>query len=181
LFGSAVKWKRHSQDRLGRLAAAIESIAGRDQTLIEESNRVDRLREEGAAAIYGLCREFVDELNRRLTQPALILDPPTWNSENFNDSGPNLLQISLRGRLLQFEFTATDEPYSTEDFRHRYVLRGGVRSFSQDLLEHDTVDEQMIFFCPHDSGANWHFYDARTYQTGLLSLDYLAGELERLL
>ena len=53
-----MKWKRHSQDRLGRLAAAIEAIAGRDQTLIEESNRVDRLREEGAAAIYNLCRQW---------------------------------------------------------------------------------------------------------------------------
>jgi len=123
----------------------------------------------------------VDELNGRLTQPALVLDPPDWNADSFRDSGANLLQISLRGRLLQLEYAATDEPYSSEDFRHRYVLRGGVRSFNQNFLEQDTVDEQQIFYCPHDTGATWHFFDARTYRTGLLSLDYLASELERLL
>lgn len=176
-----MKWKRHTQDRLTRLAQAIEAIAGRDQRLIDESTLVDRLREEGAAAIYGICRVFVDDLNGRLSKPALVLDPPDWSSDRFDDSGPNLLQISLRGRLLQLEYAATEEPYSTEDFRHRYVLRGGVRSFNQNFLEQDTVDEQQIFYCPHESGATWHYFDARTYRTGLLSVDYLAAELERLL
>ena len=86
--------------------------------------------------------------------------------------------------MLQFEFEATEEPYSTEDFRQRYVLHGDVRSFNQNFLEHDTVDEQQIFFCPNDHGAEgsaWHFFDVRTYRTGLVSLDYLAAELERLL
>ena len=181
MFGSAVKWKRRSPDRLTRLAEAIEAIGGRDRSLIEESARIDRLRDEGAIALHKLCRDFVDELNGRLTQPALVLDPSEWGSENYDDSGANLLQISLRGRLLQLEYAATEEPWSTEDFRRRYVLRGGVRSFNQDLLENDTVDEQQIFYCPHDSGATWHFFDARTYRTGLLSMDYLASLLERLL
>jgi hypothetical protein len=176
-----VKWKRRSHDRLGRLAAAIEAIAAQDQKLIDESSQVERLREQGSAALYKLCREFVDDLNARLTRPALDLDPSEWKDGSFDDSGPNLLQISLRGRLLQIEYAATDEPYSSEDFRHRYVLRGGVRSFNQDFLERDTVDEQQIFYCPNESGADWHFFDARTYRTGLLSIDYLAMELERLL
>jgi hypothetical protein len=176
-----VKWIHQPQDRLGRLAKAIEAIAEQDEKLLNESETVDRLREEGAAAIYKICRNFVDELNRRLSQPVLVLDPPEWNAGNFSDSRPNLLQISLRGRLLQFEFEATDEPYSSEDFRYKYVLRGGVRSFNQNLLENDTVDEQQIFFCPHETGAHWHYFDPRTYRTGTLSMDYLAGELERLL
>ena len=166
---------------MSRLAAAIEAIAGRDQSLIDESALVDKLRDEGAAALHKLCRDFVDDLNGRLTQPVIVLDPAEWNPDNFNDSGPNLLQISLRGRLLQLEYAPTEEPYSTEDFRHRYVLRGGVRSFNQDLLEHDTVDEQQIYFCPHDTGAVWHFFDARTYRTGFLEMEYLCTELERLL
>lgn len=176
-----MKWKRRSPDRMTRLAKAIDAIAGQDEKLIEEEKRVRRLREEGAAALYRLCRIFVDDLNARLAQPSLVLDPPRWNPAGFNNSGPNLLQISLRGRLLQLEFAATEELYSNEDFRHRYVLRGGVRSFNQDLLEQDTVDEQQIFYCPTDSGAAWHFFDVRTYRTGLLSADYLATELERLL
>jgi hypothetical protein len=179
-----VNWKRHSQDRLTRLAQAIDAVAERDQKRVDESSLVDELRVEGAACLYKICREFVDHLNGKMSQPALILDPPEWNAESFREDGSNLLQISLRGRLLQFEYSATDEPYSTEDFRHRYVLQGGVRSFNQNFLEQDTVDEQQIFFCPHDGHLTkgvWHFFDARTYRTGLLNMDYLAAELERLL
>jgi len=181
LFGSAVKWRRHPKDRLDRLAQAIEAIAGRDQRLIDENAVVDQLRLRGAASLYQLCRAFVDNLNGRLTQPALVLDPPEWTDESFDDARPNLLQISLRGRLLQLEYAATEEAYSTEDFRQRYVLRGGVRSFNQNFLEHNTVDEQQIFYCPGETGAEWHFFDVRTYRTGILTVDYLAAELERLL
>ena len=181
MFGLVGKWKRRSQDRLGRLAQGIESISERDQKLIDESELAERLRAEGAAALYAVCRLFVDELNGRLSEPSLVLDPPQWGPENFDEDGPNLFQISLRGRLLQIEYSAPDEPYCTEEFRHRYVLRGGVRSFNQSLLELDTVDEQMIFYCPTTGGAAWHFFDPRTYRTGIVSLDYLAMELERLL
>ncbi len=174
-------WKRRSQDRLGRLALAIEAIAGRDQLVMDESSQVDRIRAEGAACLYQICRKFVDELNGRLKEPALVLDPPEWNLESFDDSRANLLQISLRGRLLQIEFSATDEPYSTEEYRHRYVLEGSVHSFNQNFLERDTVDEQMIFFCAHEAAPVWHFFDPRTYRNGLVSTDYLASELERLL
>ena len=171
------------QSRLDRLAKAIEARAGDDQRLLDESAHVDSLRERGAGELHMICRQFIDELNTRLKEPALLLDPPAWMPENFIDPGPNFFQISLRGRLLQIEFAATEELYSTEDFRRRYVLRGGVRSFNQDLLEHDTVDEQLIFYCPEEDGpgATWFFFDARTYRSGPLSLDYLANELERLL
>ena len=181
MFGLAVKWKRRSKDRLDRLAQAIEAIAEDDQKLVDEGALVDELRDRGAAELYKICRDFVDDLNGRLLKPALVLDPPTWNEHGFDDSKFNLLQISLRGRLLQLEISATEEPYSTEDFRHRYVLRGGVRSFNQNLLEHDTVDEQQLFYCPHETGGAWHYFDARTYSTGLFSKEYLATELERLL
>ena len=181
MFGSVVKWKLSSQDRLDRLARSIEAIGGRDQRMMDEAAIVDRLRIEGALGLYAIVRKFVDELNSRLAEPALLLDPPSFAEEAFDDCRPNLLQISLRGRLLQLEYTATDELYSTEDYRHRYVLRGGMRSFNQNFLELDTVDEQQIFFCPSETGARWHFFDPRTYRTGLVTVDYLAAELERLL
>ena len=181
MFGLAAKWKRRSQDRLDRLALEIDAIAGRDQLLVEESSQADRIRAEGAASLYGTCRKFVDELNGRLKEPALMLDPPQWNPDSFDDSRSNLLQISLRGRLLQIEFSATDEPYSTEEYRHRYTLEGSVHSFNQNFLERDTVDEQMIFYCAHEAAPAWHFFDPRTYRNGVVSVEYLASELERLL
>jgi hypothetical protein len=148
---------------------------------MDESSQVDRIRAEGAASLYGMCRKFVDELNGKLKEPILVLDPPQWNPDSFDDSRVNLLQISLRGRLLQIEFAATDEPYCTEDYRHRYVLEGAVHSFNQNFLERDTVDEQMIFFCAHEAVPVWHFFDPRTYRNGLVTMEYLASELERLL
>ena len=181
MFGLAAKWKRRRPDRLSRLAEAIEAIGERDRKLIDESTHVDRLRSRGAVDLYGLCRVFVDKVNGKLAEPAIVLDPPAFAERNYNDGGVNLFQINLRGRLLQLEFAATDELYEEDDFRRPYILRGSVRSFNQDLLDHNGVDEQMIFYCPDGDAAHWFFLDGRTYRTGLLSEEYLAYELERLL
>jgi hypothetical protein len=181
LFGLAAKWKRRRPDRLNRLAEAIEAIGERDRKLIEESTEVDHLRSRGAVDLYTMCRFFVDGVNARLSAPAILLDPASFGERNYNDGGPNLFQINLRGRLLQIEFEATGELYEADDFRRPYVLRGSVRSFNQDLLDHNGVDEQMIFYCPDNNAARWYFFDGRTYRTGLLTEDYLVSEMERLL
>ena len=83
--------------------------------------------------------------------------------------------------MLQIEFAATGELYEADDFRQPYVLRGSVRSFNQELLDHNGVDEQMIFYCPETDAAHWYFLDGRTYRTGLFSEEYLVSEMERLL
>jgi hypothetical protein len=176
-----VKWKRNRLDRLTRLVRAIEDIGARDRRLIVESTLVDRLREKGAVDLYGICRLFVDKVNARLSEPAILLDPPSFSEGNYNDGGPNLFQINLRGRLLQIEFAATDSLYARDDFRRPYVLRGAVRSFNQELLDRDSVDEQMIFYCPQDDEPCWYFFDGRTYRTGRVAEEYLVSEMERLL
>ncbi len=163
-----------------RLARAIEAIAERDRKLIEESAHVDQLRSRGAVDLHGICRVFIDKVNGRLPEEAVLLDPPSFTESDFEE-GHNLFQINLRGRLLQIEFAATGELYENDDFKRPYVLRGTVRSFNQDLLEHNTVDEQMIFYCPGGEGAEWYFFDERTYRTGRLGEDYLITEMERLL
>ena len=180
MFGLAAKWKRNRPDRLTRLAKAIEAVAERDRKLIEESAHVELLRARGAADLHGICRGFVDKLNGRLSDEAILLDPPSFPEGSFDDD-KNLFQINLRGRLLQIEFTATNDLYENDDFRLPYVLRGTVRSFNQDLLEHNTVDEQLIFYCPEAGGAAWHYFDERTYRTGRVAEDYLITEMERVL
>ena len=163
-----------------RLARAIEAIGERDRRLIDESTRVDRLRSGGAVELHDICRTFVDKVNSRLTEQAVLLDPPSF-SESAYSEGPNLFQINLRGRLLQIEFTATDQLYESDDFKRSYVLRGTVRSFNQDLLQHNTVDEQLIFYCPVFEGGDWYYFDERTYRTGRVGEEYLISEMERLL
>jgi hypothetical protein len=181
LFGLGAKWNRNQPDRLTRLASAIDALAGRDQRLIDETGHVSALRTRGASDLYGICRMFVDKVNAKLSQPAILLDPPVFFGGAYSDSRPNLFQINLRGRLLQLEFEGTEDLYGHEDFKTPYVLQGTVRSFNQDLLAHNGVEEQMIFYCPDGSRAHWHFFDVRTYRTGLVSEDYLVSEMERLL
>lgn len=181
MFGLAAKWKKNQPDRLSRLAKSIEAIGEHDRKLVDESAHVDRLRAQGAADLHEICRKFVEKINAKLSDPAVLLDPPAFSTEQYNDSGPNLFQINLRGRLLQLEFEATEELYSRDDFRQPYVLRGTVRSFNQDLLDQHGVDEQMIFYCPGAGGAAWYFLDGRTYRSGGVSEDYLISEMEQLL
>ncbi len=142
---------------------------------------MDELRSRGALDLHRICSAFVDRVNEKLSEPAILLDPPFFSEGNYNDTGPNLFQINLRGRILQIEFGPTAELYESEDFRKPYVLRGAVRSFNQDLLDHGSVAEQMIFYCPANGAAQWHFFDGRTYRSGLVAESYLVGEMERLL
>ncbi len=176
----AAKWKWRRPDRLARLAASIEAIAARDRKRVEESARVDGLRAQGAVGLHDICRRFVDALNGRLSESAVLLDPPDYSARNYNDGGLNLFQISLRGRLLQIEFEGTEELYSTEEFRQPYVLQGAIRSFNQDLLDRNMLDEQTIFYCPRDGAAQWYYSDCRTYRTGVVTPDFLAAEMQRL-
>ncbi len=181
MFGLVGKWKQRRPQRLTRLAAAIESLNERDRQLMEETATVERLRIEGAADLHAICRVFVNALNSKLVSPAIILDPAEYYSRTFNESGPNIIQINLRGRLLQIDFTATEELYSTDDFRRRYTLLGTVRSFNQELLSQNVVDEQTIYYCPEGAAARWYYFDCRTYRTGRVTPDFFAAELERLL
>ena len=143
--------------------------------------QADRIRPVGALALYLLCREFVDGVNAKLSQSAVTLDPPAWSADQFNDDGVNLIQINLRGRLLQLTFQSPDQLESTEDFSKPYVLEGAVRSFNQDLLDLNRIDEQQIYFCVKGGEGKWYFNDRRLYRIGLLNQDFFIGELEQLL
>ena len=89
-------------------------------------------------------------------------------------------QLVVRDQT-RIDFTATEELYSTDDFRRRYTLQGAVRSFNQELLSQNVVDEQTIYYCPEGSTARWYYLDCRTYRTGRVTPDFFAAELERLL
>lgn len=181
MFGLAAKWKKNRPDRLDRLARAIEAIGAEDQRLVDESVRVERLRLLGAGELHAICRGFIESLNARLTRPDLVLDPGDYRADRYENGAPGLFQINLRGRLLQIEFQPTDDLWSSEDFRRPYILFGIVRSFNQDYLDRNTVDEKAIYYCPDGETGRWHYFDSRTYSTGALTQDFLVDEMERLL
>lgn len=170
-----------SDVRLKRLARAIETLAEKDDTLLRRTREIEELRRRASTELHSVCSSFVNALNRLLPQPLVALDPPEFREENFHDEAANLIQINVRGRILQVEFEATPELISTEDFRVPYTLSGAVRAFNQALLDKDLIEEQLIFYTIEKQKSMWRFFDPRTYRSGELDQEYLIGLMEQLL
>src|SRR5260370_28902572 len=101
----------------------------------KRTHEVAETRGAEARDLHAICREFVGSLNRMLERSAVDLDPPVLGNDTFQEDVPSLVQINVRGRILQIVFRATAELVSTEDFRVPYTLEGTVRAFNQELLE----------------------------------------------
>jgi hypothetical protein len=167
--------------RLKRLAKEIESLAEKDEIDLRRTRDVYALRRRAALEIHAVCAGFVEAVNRLLPRPELELDPGQYREEQFHETLPNLIQINVRGRILQAEFEATPELVSTEDFRVPYTLSGAVRAFNQALLDKDLIEEQLIFYTVEKDKSMWRFFDPRTYRSGALDQEYLVTLMEQLL
>jgi hypothetical protein len=169
------------ENRLKRLAQDIDALAEKDQAVLERSREIFRLRRMAAIEIHSICAEFVASLNRLLSHAEVMLDPPVFNEGHFQEIGKNLIQINVRGRILQIEFSATAELVSTEDFRIPYTLEGAVRAFNQQLLEKDIIEEQLLYYTLEREKKWWRFFDARTYRSGPFSQEYLVTLMEEII
>lgn len=167
-------------DRLKKLAKSLDALARQDETHMRRAREIGSLRPQAALELHGICAGFVRGLNELLSEIELEFQPEDYGLESFQDTGINLFQINARGRILQIEFEATPELFSTEDFRVPYILAGAVRCFNQQLLEKDLIEEQSLFYTVEKSRHLWRFFDARTYRSGLVDADYLAGLMEQL-
>ena len=167
--------------RLKKLAQRIDDLAARDEVVLRHAREIAALRRAAAADLYAICTDFVNSLNRLLAQCEVQLDPMMYGDESFHDDSINLMQINVRGRILQVAFRATPELVSTEDFRVPYTLEGTVRAFNQVLLDKDLIEEQLIFFTLENHKKMWRFFDARTYRSGPFDQEYLIGLMEQLL
>ena len=167
-------------ERLKRLAKDIEALAEKDETLVRRTREIAALRRAAASELHAECGGFVQAVNRLLARPALELDPPEFREENFREDLPNLIQINVRGRILQVEFEATPDLISTEEFRIPYTLSGAVRAFNQALLDKDLIEEQLIFYTIEKDRNRWRFFDARTHRSGGFDREYLISLMEQL-
>ena len=166
--------------RLKRLAGHIEALAGKDETLLRRTREIMGLRRAAAVALHRVCSTFVDSLNRLMAASQVSLDPEEFSAASFRDDAPNLIQVGVRGRILQVAFEATPEIVSTEDFRIPYTLAGSVRAFNQELLDKDLIEEQLLFYTLEKDGSRWRFFDARTYHSGPFDEAYLVALMEQL-
>ena len=167
--------------RLKKLAHRIDTLADKDEESMRHAREVAAMRRAAASELYAICAEFAAALNRLLERSEVVLDPPEYTSEGFREETANLIQMNVRGRILQVQFHATEELISTEDFRVPYTLEGTVRAFSQELLEKDLIEEQLIFFTVEKQKRMWRFFDARTYRSGPMDQEYLIGLMEQLI
>lgn len=167
--------------RLKRLAENIQTLAEKDEAVMRHARDIISVRHAAAAELHSICAEFANSLNRLLSSAEVALDPPGFAPNAFQGHTPNLIQINIRGRILQVEYEATPELVSTEDFRVPYTLQGSVRAFNQALLDKNLVEEQLIFYTLERDKKLWRFFDARTYRSGPLDQEYLVSLMEQLL
>lgn len=167
--------------RLKRLAASIDALTEKDESLLRRGREIAELRRAAAADLHAICADFVHSVNRLLARSDVELDPPSFAEGAFQEDAPNLIQINVRGRILQVSFSATPELVSTEDFRIPYTLEGSVRAFNQELLEKDLIEEQLLFYTLENEKKMWRFFDARTYRSGPFDQEYLICLMEQLI
>jgi hypothetical protein len=167
--------------RLKKLAASIEALAEKDVLSEEREREITATRSAATAELYAICSEFVNGLNRLLPVPEVMLDPPEAEALTHGEFALRLIQINVRGRILQIEYEPTPELISTEEFRVPYTLSGAVRAFNHELLAKDLIEEQLIFFTLEKHRRMWRFFDPRTYRSGPLDREYLVCLMEQLI
>jgi hypothetical protein len=167
--------------RFKKLAASIEALAEKDELAEAHAREIADARDAAGAELYAICAEFAAGLNRLLPRPEVTIDPAESGAAGPRERSRCLIQINVRGRILQIEYDHTPELVSTEEFRVPYTLAGSVRAFNQELLEKDLIEEQLIFFTVEKHRRMWRFFDPRTYRSGTLDRDYLVSLMEQLI
>lgn len=171
---------RLRKERLQKLAHQVEALSAKDDQVIRQANQVAEQRRAAAVGIHRICAGLVQSLNELLQNTVVELSPADYPPEVFQEDKANLLQINIRGLLLQIEFESTEPLISTENFRVPYILEGAIRCFNQELLDRDVIEEQSLFHTTEQNGNVWRFFDPRTYRTGVFDEDYLVSLLEQL-
>ena len=156
-------------------------LAEKDENFLRHAREIAALRRTAAAGLHAICSGFVKSLNRLLSRCELVLDPPEFPPEAFQEEGKNLFQINVQGRILQVEFEVSPELISTEDLRIPYTLQGAVRAFNQGLLDRSLIEEQLLFYTLEKEKKMWRFFDSRTYHSGPFDQEYLISLMEQLI
>ena len=148
-----------------KLARQLDRLAERDEKVVEEVGRTDWARRQGARSLHGICADFTQHLNSAMTRTEMLLIPTLFDPDLYREDAPNLIQMSLRGRIVQIQYEAPEQAVTTENFRHPYILQGAVNGFNQTLLERDLIEEQLLFYSQTGSKQEfrWHYFEPRTY------------------
>ena len=173
--------KHSSEERYQRLAGRIEALRRKDEAAHQHRVQIRHQRREGARRLWETCRTFAERLNAYVAQDHIELSPADPPEEISEDNQVQLL-LNVRGRVMLLEIRAPGMLVAAENFKKPYILEGEVRFFNQELLEDDRVEEHGIFYCPaEDKDGAWLFWNGRTYKSGRVDEEYLAGLLEQII
>jgi hypothetical protein len=170
-----------SEARMQKLAQRIGALAQKDEQLLQYSRQIGDLRIAAAREIHGICAGFVSAINQLLPGRDLSIDPSEFREELFDEDVPYLIQLGVRGRVLQIQFQATEDLESTEDFRVPYILEGTIRAFNQDLLDRSKIEEQLLFFTLERPNNQWRYFDPPTHRSAAFDRDYIVSLMEQLI
>jgi hypothetical protein len=181
LFGLVARWKRRP-DPLTKLARELDRLAERDEKVVEEMGRADWARRQGARGLHAICADFTNRLNAAMTRTEMLLIPTQFDPQMYREDAPNLIQMSLRGRIVQIQYEVPEQTVATENFRYPYILEGSVNGFNQTLLERDLIEEQLLFYARKGEKQehHWYYFEPRTYRWGIVGEAYLTSLLARL-
>ena len=116
-----------------------------------------------------------------MTRTEMLLDPYRIQSGDLSRGCAQPDPDEPARRILQIQVETPEQILATEDFRYPYILQGAVNGFNQTLLERDLVEEQLLFYARSGKlGFRWHYFEPRTYSTGLVSEEYFTRLLRRL-
>jgi len=166
--------------RLQALAGRLDALAAADDRRIQQAQQIAGLRRQGAKELHELCRSVVDELNPLLTRFRMELSPADYGDNGFRDPGKNVIQVDLRGRVVQITYEATDAYTSTEQFRIPYIIQGAIRWFNQERLDRDEMGEEWVFYSQERDGWRWYVVDPRSRRFSPFDADHLTSILEQL-
>ena len=170
-----------AEERLKRLADDLDRLADKDDELVRRGQEIDLLRRSAAAQLHAVCVDFVADLNKLLKRTEVRFDPDVFAEEAYEPESTSLFQIQVRGRILQITFTATPGLASTEEFRIPYILEGSIRAFSQEMLDKELIEEQLLFYTLEGRRNLWRYFCTRTYRSGPFDREYLTAIMEKLL
>jgi len=169
------------EDRLKDLARRLDAVAGQNERRIEQEKRIAAVRRERAFELYAICSNLVRNVNALADRGRLELSPPQYSADSFIDTGPNLFQINISGRIVDIAFESTDELTSTESFLTPYTIGGAIRWFNQKSLESLGIRERLLFLCAGRDDFVWTYFDEKTHRQGRFDEEYLMDLLEDLL
>ncbi len=167
--------------RLKRLAKKLDELPAKDEERIRQIREMELRQRLGAVELHELCMDLVQTLNGLLKKLKLELTPEVYNPDRIESEQGLLFQINANGRILQVAVLAPENCPTTEHFRIPYVLRGALRSFNQESLERQEIQETPIFYCRERSDFSWVYMETRTRKTGAVDREFLMDLLEELL